>query len=36
MQRRAQEVIDRCWQLGEGNPVLSVHDVARAPVERAA
>src|SRR5712664_17417 len=27
MQRRAQEVIDRCWQLGEGNPVLSIHDV---------
>ncbi len=27
MQRRAQEVIDRCWQLGERNPVLSIHDV---------
>src|SRR5207244_12174012 len=27
MQRRAQEVIDRCWQLGEGNPILSIHDV---------
>jgi phosphoribosylformylglycinamidine synthase len=27
MQRRAQEVIDRCWQLGENNPILSIHDV---------
>jgi phosphoribosylformylglycinamidine synthase len=27
MQRRCQEVIDRCWQLGERNPVLSIHDV---------
>jgi phosphoribosylformylglycinamidine synthase len=27
MQRRCQEVIDRCWALGEGNPILSVHDV---------
>ena len=37
IQRRAQEVIDRCWQLGapsgdgstagDGNPILSVHDV---------
>ncbi|HET7675077.1 MAG TPA: phosphoribosylformylglycinamidine synthase [Gammaproteobacteria bacterium] len=27
MQRRAQEVIDRCWALGDENPVLSIHDV---------
>ena len=27
IQRRAQEVIDRCWQLGEANPILSIHDV---------
>ncbi|HEX5611173.1 MAG TPA: phosphoribosylformylglycinamidine synthase [Burkholderiales bacterium] len=27
MQRRAQEVIDRCWQLGRDNPILSIHDV---------
>ncbi|MEY6432014.1 phosphoribosylformylglycinamidine synthase [Thioalkalicoccus limnaeus] len=27
MQRRAQEVIDRCWALGEGNPILFIHDV---------
>jgi phosphoribosylformylglycinamidine synthase len=27
MQRRCQEVIDRCWALGDANPVLSIHDV---------
>lgn len=27
MQRRCQEVIDRCWALGEENPILSIHDV---------
>ncbi len=27
MQRRAQEVIDACWQLGDANPILLVHDV---------
>ncbi|MCC7484851.1 MAG: phosphoribosylformylglycinamidine synthase [Burkholderiales bacterium] len=27
MQRRAQEVIDRCRELGEANPILSIHDV---------
>ncbi len=27
IQRRAQEVIDRCWALGADNPVLSIHDV---------
>ena len=27
LQRRAQEVIDRCWQLGEQNPIVSIHDV---------
>src|ERR1019366_7645145 len=27
MQRRAQEVIDRCWQMGANNPILSIHDV---------
>src|SRR5512140_559933 len=26
MQRRAQEVIDRCWQMGDNNPILAVHD----------
>jgi phosphoribosylformylglycinamidine synthase len=27
IQRRAQEVIDRCAALGEANPILSLHDV---------
>ncbi|HEX9813261.1 MAG TPA: phosphoribosylformylglycinamidine synthase, partial [Burkholderiales bacterium] len=27
MQRRCQEVIDRCWALGDENPILSIHDV---------
>ncbi|MEN9528112.1 MAG: hypothetical protein RLY56_2063, partial [Pseudomonadota bacterium] len=27
MQRRAQEVIDRCWAEGAANPILLIHDV---------
>src|SRR5437763_13909451 len=27
IQRRAQEVLDRCWQAGAANPILSIHDV---------
>ncbi len=27
IQRRAQEVIDRCTALGEANPILAIHDV---------
>src|SRR5210317_2676491 len=27
MQRRAQEVIDRCWAMGKDNPILLIHDV---------
>ncbi len=27
IQRRAQEVINHCWNLGEANPILSIHDV---------
>ena len=27
MQRRCQEVINRCWQQGESNPIVSIHDV---------
>ena len=27
MERRAQEVIDACWQLGDANPILLIHDV---------
>jgi phosphoribosylformylglycinamidine synthase len=35
MQRRAQEVIDRCWQLGAENPVLSIHDVGAGGLSNA-
>ena len=27
MQRRAQEVIDACWALGDENPIASIHDI---------
>jgi phosphoribosylformylglycinamidine synthase len=35
MQRRAQEVIDRCVALGEANPILSVHDVGAGGLSNA-
>jgi len=35
IQRRAQEVIDRCWQLGERNPILSIHDVGAGGLSNA-
>ena len=35
IQRRAQEVIDRCRRLGEGNPVLSIHDVGAGGLSNA-
>ncbi|MEO9135672.1 MAG: phosphoribosylformylglycinamidine synthase [Casimicrobiaceae bacterium] len=35
MERRAQEVIDRCWQLQDGNPVLSIHDVGAGGLSNA-
>ncbi len=35
MERRAQEVIDRCWQLGEHNPILSIHDVGAGGLSNA-
>jgi phosphoribosylformylglycinamidine synthase len=35
IQRRAQEVIDRCWQLGAGNPILSIHDVGAGGLSNA-
>ncbi|MEO7557723.1 MAG: phosphoribosylformylglycinamidine synthase [Gammaproteobacteria bacterium] len=35
MQRRCQEVIDRCWQMGDGNPILSVHDVGAGGLSNA-
>jgi phosphoribosylformylglycinamidine synthase len=35
MERRAQEVIDRCWQAGAGNPILSIHDVGAGGLSNA-
>ncbi len=35
IQRRAQEVIDRCWQMGEANPILSIHDVGAGGISNA-
>lgn len=35
MQRRAQEVIDRCWQMGAQNPILSIHDVGAGGLSNA-
>ena len=35
MERRAQEVIDRCWQLGEDNPILAIHDVGAGGISNA-
>jgi phosphoribosylformylglycinamidine synthase len=35
MQRRAQEVIDRCWGLGDANPILSIHDVGAGGLSNA-
>jgi phosphoribosylformylglycinamidine synthase len=35
IQRRAQEVIDRCWGLGDGNPILSIHDVGAGGLSNA-
>ncbi len=35
MERRAQEVIDRCWQLGAANPILSIHDVGAGGLSNA-
>jgi len=35
IQRRCQEVIDRCWQLGEENPIISIHDVGAGGLSNA-
>ena len=35
MQRRCQEVIDRCWQLGDDNPIQSLHDVGAGGLSNA-
>jgi len=35
MERRCQEVIDRCWQRGEENPILFIHDVGAGGLSNA-
>jgi phosphoribosylformylglycinamidine synthase len=35
IQRRAQEVIDRCWQKGDDNPILLIHDVGAGGLSNA-
>ncbi len=35
MQRRCQEVIDRCWAQGARNPILSIHDVGAGGLSNA-
>ncbi|MDO5640214.1 MAG: phosphoribosylformylglycinamidine synthase [Neisseria sp.] len=35
IERRAQEVIDRCWQLGDDNPIVSIHDVGAGGLSNA-
>ncbi len=35
MQRRCQEVIDRCWQQGDDNPIISIHDVGAGGLSNA-
>ncbi|TKB47114.1 phosphoribosylformylglycinamidine synthase [Thalassotalea mangrovi] len=35
MERRCQEVIDRCWQLGDDNPILFIHDVGAGGLSNA-
>ncbi|CAN5401294.1 phosphoribosylformylglycinamidine synthase [soil metagenome] len=35
MERRAQEVINACWAMGESNPILSIHDVGAGGLSNA-
>ncbi len=35
IQRRAQEVIDRCWALGDRNPIQLIHDVGAGGLSNA-
>ncbi|KIU53332.1 MULTISPECIES: phosphoribosylformylglycinamidine synthase [Pseudomonas] len=35
MERRCQEVIDRCWQLGDANPIAFIHDVGAGGLSNA-
>ncbi len=35
IQRRAQEVINQCWQQGAANPILAIHDVGAGGLSNA-
>ncbi|UYM15229.1 phosphoribosylformylglycinamidine synthase [Endozoicomonas euniceicola] len=35
MERRCQEVIDQCWQLGDDNPIAFIHDVGAGGLSNA-
>lgn len=35
MERRCQEVIDKCWQLGDDNPIQFIHDVGAGGLSNA-
>lgn len=35
MERRCQEVIDACWQLGDANPIQFIHDVGAGGLSNA-
>ncbi len=35
IQRRCQEVIDRCWAMGNDNPIISIHDVGAGGLSNA-
>ncbi|WP_255375360.1 AIR synthase-related protein, partial [Oleiphilus sp. HI0132] len=35
MERRCQEVIDRCWQLDDNNPIAFIHDVGAGGLSNA-
>jgi len=35
MERRCQEVIDRCWSMSEANPIVSIHDVGAGGLSNA-
>ncbi len=35
MERRCQEVIDQCWQMGEQNPIAFIHDIGAGGLSNA-
>jgi phosphoribosylformylglycinamidine synthase len=35
MERRAQEVINACWAMGQDNPIISIHDVGAGGLSNA-